>query len=131
MTGSISGVTLQKRGGDVDMIMFQGATVSFGLIWGGSTPIDVTGFGARMTIKSNDLVTTIAEFTVAGTGVNNGTVTIGGVDGSIEFGMTATDSANLTVGDDYRYDIEIVEADTVTVHRVASGCLEVSAEVTT
>lgn len=127
MAGSTSGVLFTKRGDDVDMKMFQGATINFTLTWGGGTPIDVTGYDARMQIRpsASDDGTPIAEFTVG-----NGRVTIGDSDGLITFSMTDADSDDLVPGE-YVYDIEVLDdAGTPNVHRAMSGCCEIVAEVT-
>lgn len=106
MVGSISGIIFTKRGKDVDAELIRGASVSFGLVWGGqNSPLDVTGFTANLQVKAKATDASAAfEFKNA-----NSRVTIGGVNGVITFSMTAADSAALTLGD-YVYALEIIDA---------------------
>lgn len=124
MAGSISGIIFTKRGKDVDAELIRGATVSFGLVWGGqNSPLDVTGFTANLQVKAKATDASAAfEFKNA-----NGRVTVGGVDGVISFSMTATDSAALTLGE-YVYALEVVDATSKNI-AVMSGKLKVIAGV--
>lgn len=123
MAGTTSGVIFNKRGENHNMRLFKGKTVDFSLVWGGGSPIDVTGYDARMKIKSAPGGTEIASFTVA-----NSRVTIGTTNGLITFSMSATDSAALTAGD-YQYDIEVINA-AGKVYLAMSGDCTVEGEIT-
>lgn len=120
MVGSISGVIFTPRGADHDIQLVRGATVSFGLVWGGqASPVNVTGFTANLQVRAKATDASPAfEFKNA-----NSRVTIGGVDGVITFSMTAADSAALTLGD-YVYALEIVDASSNNIP-VMSGKLKV------
>ena len=125
MVGTTSGVLFTQRGADFDIQLIRGASVSFGMIWGGaSTPLDVTGFTANLQVRetAND-VSPAFEFKNA-----NSRVTIGSTDGLITFSMTATDSAALTLGN-YVYALEIVDAASQNI-QVMSGKLKVIQGVT-
>lgn len=120
MVGTISGVVFNQRGNDIDIQLVRGATVSFGLIWGGqASPIDVTGFTANLQVRAAPGDASPAfEFKNA-----NSRVTIGSTDGLITFSMTAADSAALTLGN-YVYALEVVDATSKNI-LVMSGKLKV------
>jgi len=114
----------QLDSGDTNITILQGKTLSFSFTWGGATPIDVTGYDARMAIrKTFSTISAEAEFTVA-----NGRVSIGGVNGLIDFSMTAVDCADLTPGR-YVYDVEVVDGSGV-VHPVIKGFCDIIGEAT-
>lgn len=116
---------MTTRGGNqADLTLLQGKTIHLPLIWGGETPIDVTGYQAIMQVRqSPQSPETITEFTA-----ENGRVTIGGVDGSIALTMSAEDSANLKAPFSGVYELEII-TDTGVVHRGMYGNLIIEAEV--
>lgn len=120
MVGTVSGITVTKRGADFDMQLVRGATISFGIIWGGeSNPVNVTGFTANLQVKTKASDASPAfEFKNA-----NSRVTVGSTDGLITFSMTASDSAALTLGD-YVYAMEIIDASNKNI-LVMSGKLKV------
>lgn len=124
MAGTTSGVSISKNGDDVDIIIYQGKTVNFEIIWGGSAPIDVTGFSAKLQARQAASSSAIlAEFSNA-----NSRISVGGADGKFTISMSATDSANLKpcVG---IYDFEITDVGG-NVYLVMSGKFQISAEVT-
>jgi hypothetical protein len=114
----------EQSNGEHLLELHQGKTLSFTIVWGGATPIDVTGFGAKMEIrKTHSTASAHASFTTG-----NSRVTIGTTDGQITFTMSAADSANLTPGR-YVYDIEVTDGSSV-VHMVARGYCDIIAEAT-
>lgn len=115
MASSASGVLFTKRLNDVDMILFKGKTVNFSVVWGGSNPIDVTGYTATMWIKNID-GSIYQTFNSA-----NSRVTIGGANGVINIKMTATDSAALTAGN-YIYEIEVSNTDGIEMLASSGKC---------
>ncbi len=115
MSGSASGVIFTKRGNNHDMLLFKGASVGFSLVWGGSTPIDVTGFSAILTIRNLD-GTTLTTFTTG-----NSRVTIGTTNGIIGFSMTSTDSDALAAGQ-YTYEIEVTNAAAFKMSVISGKC---------
>lgn len=124
MAGTTSGVSISKNGADVDIILYQGKTINFEVIWGGDTPINVTGFSARMHARqAATATTTLAEFSNS-----NGRISVGGANGKFTISMSAADSAALkpAVG---IYDFEIVDG-SGNVHLVMSGKFQIEAEVT-
>jgi hypothetical protein len=124
MAGTTSGVSISKNGDDIDIVLYQGKTINFEVIWGGETPINVTGFTARMHAREAASSTAIlAEFTNA-----NGRISVGGANGKFTISMSAADSAALKpcVG---IYDFEIISASGA-VYLVMSGKFQIEAEVT-
>ena len=88
------------------------------------TPVDITGYTARMQVRSTvDATSTIASFTTTG-----GTIVLGGSAGTITMNVTATATAAIAAGS-YVYDLEIVSGAGV-VTRLLQGPFVVSAEVT-
>lgn len=115
MVGTISGIIINKRGADHDIALIKGATVNFSIIWGGKTPVDVTGFSAKIQVRNNPSDTDpVFEFTVA-----NGRVNIGDTDGLISFEMPSAQSDLLTAGN-YYYIMEVTD-DQSNSHPVMSG----------
>lgn len=124
MAGTTSGVSIAKNGGDIDIVLYQGKTINFEVIWGGSTPIDVTGFSAQMQARVSAAATELlADFSS-----DNSRISVGGADGKFTISMSATDSAALKacVG---VYDFEITDV-AGNVHLVMSGKFKISPEVT-
>ena len=124
MTGIIFDIESNPPYTNIEIL--QGKTISFPLIWGGATPINVTGYDARMQIRedaSSDEV--IASFTVA-----NSRVTIGTTNGLITFSMTAADSAALTPGE-YFYEIEVIDSSGLVISsKELRGRCTIIAEIT-
>lgn len=123
MVSSVAGVTLTKRGNDVDLLIYQGKTLRFDLIWGGSDPIDVTDWDARMQLRPE----IAASNTIASLTTESG-LTVGGVDGKISVAMSADDTAALPVGSGY-WDMELIDTDG-NVYLAESGRFTVAGEVT-
>lgn len=123
MSGSINGVFFEVVGQNVNIDFFQGKTITFPLVWGGTAnPIDVSGYDAALQIRRTPTSDIIADFSV-----DNGRVTIGGANGLITFEMTAADSAELTPGC-YVYEIEVTDA-SGNVMRAMSGKAQIVSEV--
>jgi len=124
MASTISGITFKKNCNDIYIQLYQGKTISFNVIWGGDTPIDITGYDARMQFRTDyDSATIETEFNVS-----NGRVTVGTVDGKFQFNMTAADSAALTISTGV-YDLEVIN-DSGEVFLAMSGKYTILPEVT-
>lgn len=91
----------------------------------GTTPVDLTGYTARMKVKTDDLATTILD------SASNITLTLGGAAGTVRIQVTATVTAGLaaTTKRSLAYDLELVNGSTVT--RLIEGKVGVRREVTT
>lgn len=124
MAGTFTGFEISESGSDQNIKLYQGKTITIPFIYGGDTPIDVTGYDARLQVrKSASSDTVIASFTV-----DDGRVSIGGANGAITLSMTAADSAALPAGS-YVYDFEIID-DSGNVFLAMSGDCVIVAEVT-
>jgi hypothetical protein len=109
-----------------DIIIEQGATFRYSLIWKDSDnlPIDITGYTARMQVRksfnSNDPLLSLTT--------ENGGIALGGILGTIVVTATAT----LTAAIDVRagvYDLELQSASGV-VTRLVEGKVTINPEVT-
>jgi len=112
--------------GTYDMVVDQGATLSRTVTWKDSTktPIDLTGYSARMQARASATsATTVIELTTV-----NGRIALGGAAGTVTLTVSATDTAALPAGR-YVYDLELVSAAGV-VNRLIMGNFVVRAEVT-
>lgn len=124
MAGTTSGVSVSKNGSDVDIVLYQGKTINFEVIWGGGSPIDVTGFSAKMQARQTATATDLlADFSDT-----NSRISVGGADGKFTISMSAADSAVLKpcVG---VYDFEITDG-SGNVYLVISGKFKIQPEVT-
>ena len=104
----------------------QGATFSHRLFWkdASRTPIDLTGYLARMHVREDkSSVGILTELTIA-----NNRITLGGVNGTIDLSITATDTAAITWLRGV-YDLEL-ESPTGVVTRLVEGTVIVATEVT-
>lgn len=112
-------------GNEANLTLLQGKTLGSEIIWGGSaTPIDVTGFSARLTIRANyNSANPTADFTVA-----NGRVIVGGVDGRIRFVMSAAQSSELVAPFTGVYEVEITDT-AGKVYRAVYGTATIEPEV--
>lgn len=110
--------------GVYDITIEQGATFALTLTWldtDGVTPINLTGYTARMKIKKSVGGTEIASLT------NASGITLGGVAGTIAILIADTATAAYTFKRAV-YDLELVNGSTVT--RLIEGNVILSREVT-
>lgn len=121
MANNIGGVSFYRDGNDWNMVVKKGKTLEFTYIWGGSSPIDVTGFDAVFQARDAD------DAIMLEATVGNGRITIGSTDGEIGFFVSATDSAALTAGTG-RYALEITTA-SGRVYEPLTGSFTISDEV--
>ena len=112
--------------GKYDFTLEQGATFNKQLVWKeNGTPLDLSGYTARMQVKKTPKSTTnILDLTTS-----NGGIVIDGANGKVTLIVSATDSAALKAGS-YVYDLELEETATSDVTRLLQGCFEINAEVT-
>lgn len=112
--------------GKYNFTIYQGATFGRVLTWKdeNATPIDLTGYTARMHIRSSvDDDTIIASLTT-----ENGGITLGGEDGTITLTMSAATTTAITA-DSGLYDLELVNGGSA-VTRLLEGNVIISKEVT-
>lgn len=104
----------------------KGATFSRSITWTNSAkrPHDLTGYTARMHVRSTvDAPTTLVMLTT-----ENSRISLGGVAGTINLLISATDTTNFISGK-YVYDLEVVSGGGV-VDRIIEGNFIVKPEVT-
>ena len=103
----------------------QGATLSRPIVWkdANGTPIDVTGYTARLHVrKAVASATTLLELT------SPTEIVVGTTDGKFTINMTDVETAALTFVSG-RYDLEVISPGGV-VTRLLEGKFKVSKEVT-
>ena len=122
MSGTTSGVAFEKNSGEVHMAVFQGKTIAFDVIWGGSSPIDVTGYQATLQIRDH------ADNLMLEMSTANGKCTVGGTDGKLTFSGTESDSRSVAkVG---KWELELVTP-SGSVYRAVSGYVTPIEEIVT
>lgn len=113
--------------GRYDMTVYQGATFNRVFTWQVGTPaanVNLTGYTARMQLRSNPAATTsVLELTTT-----NGRISLGGSAGTVTLALTPTETAALPA-DQYAYDLELI-AGNGEVTRLLEGFVTVDAEVT-
>ena len=106
-----------------DLYVEQGATFELSIVWKDDegTPIDITGYSARLQIRKTYTSDPVISLT------NGDGITLGGVTGSIDIliDADATEAIEIRRG---RYDLELEFAGVVT--RLIEGVVEISREVT-
>lgn len=124
MATSTSGIDFAVNGKDLDITIYQGKTMSWLIVWGGDTPIDLTGYTARMqwreTLESSNF---IAEFTT-----ENGRITVDPLAGEILISLTASETAALRAGKGY-WDLELIDG-SGNVSQPQSGRYTIKREIT-
>lgn len=108
---------------DYDLLIEQGATFDLSIVWkdNADTPIDITGYSARMQIRKTYDSAPIISLT------NGSGIVLGGVAGTIDITITdeQTTAIDILRG---KYDLELELAGVVT--RLIQGTVEISREVT-
>ena len=118
---------LKAQAGKLNIVIEQGATFNPVLTYQdeNASPIDLTGYTARMKIKNARTDTSALEELTT----ENGGITLGGAAGTIALLFTATATAAMTWTSGV-YDLELVSSGGV-VTRLLQGTATVSPEVTT
>ena len=119
------------RADDFGKALQRGATFTHQWAWeketapqsGEYTPVDLSGFTAKMQVRKKPGSPIIIELSTA-----NGRIILGGALGTIDLLISATDTENLIPGM-YAYDIELT-SDTGFVIRFSEGLFEVEDEIT-
>mgnify|MGYP003668585924 FL=1 len=131
--------------GRYSFVIEQGATTDFEVIYNNNTgtPVDLTGFTARMSIRQSQISTSQLYITLSsslgpcGTGLNlSGSQTSAGYphplsSGSIGIYISAASSSVLSFNEGY-YDLELMSGsgDCTTVTRLLMGAVRLSNEIT-
>lgn len=112
--------------GTHDILIEQGATFKQRIVWKNSlgVAIDLTGFTAKMQArKSYTAPDILVQLTT-----ENGGITLGGINGTIDLLLTATQTSALSFTSGM-YDIELISG-TGEVTRLLAGEITLSKEVT-
>ena len=120
MSGTSSGVAISKSGDDINLQIYRGKTLNFNLIWGGSTPIDITGYEASMQARSVDGDIMMDMST------SNGGITINGPAGKLSFIANSTLTSQVTKTGRYEVEMTNTYGD---IYRVISGSISPIDEV--
>lgn len=116
--------------GEWNILIEQGATWARTITWysddAGTTPVDLTGYTARMQVKTYPTAgqTAIVELTT-----ENGRIALGGAAGTIILTLTGAQTDALMETAAMVYDLEL-EAAGGTVTRLLEGTFEISEQVT-
>lgn len=110
--------------GKYNFVCPQGTTFSNQLIWAiDDEPVDLTTYTARMQVREKYTSTQ----KILDLNTENGGITLGGDDGTIDLNINATVSSTI-VPKTYVYDLELVSSSVVT--RLLEGKFIVTPEVT-
>lgn len=120
MSGTTSGIEFTQSGGDVNVQIYRGKTLNFDIIWGGDTPIDITGYQATLQAKSLDGSVLLNLDTASGG------ILIDGPSGKLSF--NAGPVLTSMVSKPGRYELEMT-AQGGDVYRVISGSISPIDEV--
>lgn len=103
----------------------QGATLNLVLTWRNpdGSPIDVTGYTAKMQVRASKADSTALLTLQTGSGI-----TLGGAAGTITLNASASATGGIDAGG-YVYDLEMTSSDG-TVTRLIEGAFTVSGQVT-
>ena len=112
MSGTTSGVNISQSGEDINLQIYRGKSLNFNIIWGGSAPIDITGFSAKLQAQSHDGGTMLDLNTV------NGGIIIDGANGKLSLKASPTLTDQVTKPGRYELEMTNVAGD---VFRVISG----------
>lgn len=122
---------------EADICIFQGATFSQTLFYETgtpSTPVNLTGYSAKMQIRSSHKSKVVILELSTTTGGGNGRITLGTngdfSTGAINLFISASDTAQLSVCDEIKpvYDLELINGSIVT--RILQGNVTIAPEVT-
>ena len=114
-----------------DICIFQGATFDQVIYYetgSPSTPVNLTGFTAKMHIRSKPESKALILELSTQAGNNRITLNYGSQNGAIRLFISATDTANLSVCDKAVYDLELYNGGVTT--RILQGNVIISPEVT-
>lgn len=114
---------------NLDLTVYQGASWDYSLTWNLSgTPVNLTGYSARMQIRPTYDSSTVVLGLTSGTGI-----TLGGTAGTIYLEASAATTAGFatenTPQEQYVYDLELVSPAGV-VTRLVQGRVFIDPEVT-
>lgn len=110
--------------GKYNLVCSQGATFSQHLTWEiDDDPVDLTTYTAKMQVREKYT----SPSTIVNLTTENGGITLGGINGTIDININASATAEI-VPKDYVYDLELISSSIVT--RLIEGKFIVTPEVT-
>ena len=112
MSGTTSGVEFSQSGDDVHMRIFRGKTLNFEIIWGGASPIDISG--CQASLQSRDAQGNLMLDLSTG----NGGIVIDGPNGKLSFSASPTITGQVKKAGYYEVEMTTAGGD---VYRVISG----------
>ncbi len=111
--------------GNYDMVMPKGSTFTRQMTYKiGNTPVNLTGYTARMQARPAVNSSTVVLDLTTG----NGKITLGGSQGTITLSLTAAETAAIAQNS-LVYDLELVSGGGE-VYRIIEGSIAVTPEVT-
>ncbi len=119
MSGTTSGVLFTPNGAMTDLTIYRGKSLRFEVIWGGSAPIDITGYAATFQVR-NYSGRLMLELSTA-----NGRATNGGSDGRLTFTAPPETTAGVDSAGTYELELTTTMGD---VYRVLSGRVTIEEE---
>ncbi|MEZ5849061.1 MAG: hypothetical protein R3D68_00240 [Hyphomicrobiaceae bacterium] len=119
MSGTTSGVLFTPNGAMTDLTIYRGKSLRFEVIWGGSTPLDITGYTATFQARSYAGRLMLELSTV------NGRVSNGGADGRLTFVAPPAATAGVDAAGTYELELATPTGD---VYRVISGRVTIEEE---
>ena len=120
MSGTTSGVAFTQSGASTEMTLYRGKSLAFEVVWGGPSPIDITGYTASLQVRSHT-GRLLMELSSA-----NGRVVNGGGNGRLAF--AAPPAVTRAVDTHGTYELELT-APTGHVYRVISGNVAIEEEI--
>lgn len=120
MSGTTSGVLFTMSGNDTNMTVFRGKSLAFEVVWGGDTPIDITGWTACLQARD------AAGRLMMDLSSANGRVANGGANGKLSF--TAPPEVTRGITAPGYYEMELTTP-TGRVFRVISGKVAFEEEI--
>lgn len=112
MSGTTSGVAFHPSGDDITMHVFRGKTLAFEVIWGGSAPIDITGFSAVLQARDRQGALMLDLSTA------NGGIAVDGPNGRLS--VSGSPAITAAVSASGVFELEMT-TDAGAVYRVISG----------
>lgn len=116
---------------EADICIFQGATFDQTLVYETgepSTPVDLSGYTAKMQIRSKPESKAVILELSTSAGNNRITLNYLGNNGAIRLFISAADTSSLSSCNDAVYDLELYNGSVVT--RIMQGNVIISPEVT-
>lgn len=112
MSGTTSGVAFFPSGDDITMHVFRGKTLAFDVIWGGTEPIDITGFAAALQARDRHGALMLDLST------DNGGITVDGPNGRLSVSGSPAVTGAVTASGVYELEMTTSAGD---IYRVISG----------